>query len=342
MTGLPTILFVDDEPAHLKLCKTLLRREWNVVTAENGAEALAKAAVTRPLIAVVDHRMPGMTGTEMLSRLKTRDSDCVRILLTAYSDRAVMQEAINEAEVYRFFTKPVGAEELRLGLTRAKEYRANRMELRSAREMALLGGLCRLVAHDLNNVITPIMHAPDVLRGGYDDETLDLLGEAVDNLAMLGKELRAISHGRIPTYIREPHDITVVLEKAMTLAKAYGGASVRYKKFGTVPLVSVAPQRCFRLFYNLLVNAMDASPEGGTVDVRVGTQEGFVLIEVEDEGPGIEASALPHIFDTGFSTKGSSGLGLAICKIVAEGHEGKLEVLPRDRGAAFRVRLPVA
>ena len=341
MSTKPTLLVVDDEPAHLKLVSTLLRRDWTVVTAENGAEGLAKAALARPHIAVVDHRMPGMTGTEMLKRLKSSDPDCVRILLTAYSDRKVMQEAINEAEIWRFFTKPIGAEQLRLGLRRAAEFREQKMELRSTREMALLGGLCRLVAHDLNNVITPIMHAPDLLREENDPETLDLLDEAVASLTMLGKELRSISHGRVPRYEREPYDLTRVLGKAVTLAKGRKDASIRVEEFGETPIVPMAPQRCFRMFYNLLVNAMDASPDGGTVDVRVATQNGFVLVDVADEGPGIEPSALPHIFDTGFSTKGSSGLGLAICKIVAEGHDGELEVLPRDTGAAFRVRLPV-
>ena len=337
---------MDDEPSHLELCKTLLRKDWHVVTAESGLEGLAKAALERPVIVVADHRMPGMSGTEMLARLRKRDPDCVRILLTAYRDPETMQEAINVARVHRFFSKPLGPEELRLGLRRALEFRTARLELRANRDLALLGGLCRLIAHDLSNVMTPIMHAPDLLRQhDSGEEAISILDDAIGAMAALSKELRAIANGQLPRYDRQPGDLLKVLNRAISMARNTEQGACREfvieQPDGDLR-VNMAPSRCFRLFHNLLLNAVDATRKGGKVEVRVATQDGFVLIDVADDGPGIEAAAMPHIFDPGFSTKGSSGLGLAICRVVAQGHDGELEVLRRERGAAFRVRLPVA
>ncbi len=343
MPSLPTVLFVDDEPAHLRLCKTLLRKEWRVVTEESGAEGLARAALERPVIVVADHRMPGMTGTQMLERLRTRDPDCVRILLTAYRESDVMQEAINKAHVHRFFHKPLGAEELRLGLRRALEHRQALVELRSTRDLALLAGFCRLIAHDLNNVITPVMHAPTLLRDeDSSEEAIEILEDAVGSLAALTRELKAIAHGQIPRYDRRPEDILPILGKAITLTRNSGRPRefVVHQPAGELP-VSMARSRCFRMFHNLLVNAVDATQDGGRIEVRVATEDGFVLIDVCDDGSGVQEDDSTHIFDQGFSTKGSSGLGLALSRLVAEGHDGSLELLPQDGGAAFRVRLPV-
>ncbi|HET8532897.1 MAG TPA: response regulator, partial [Methylomirabilota bacterium] len=91
-----TILIVDDEPRVLDALEAILAAEFRVLRAGHGEEALACLAA-EPDVAVIvtDHRMPGMTGVELLSRSQERAPDAVRIVLTAYTDVDSLMEAIN-------------------------------------------------------------------------------------------------------------------------------------------------------------------------------------------------------------------------------------------------------
>lgn len=112
------------------------------------------------------------------------------------------------------------------------------------------------------------------------------------------------------------------------------------------PRVQANPGKIKKVFLNLLSNAVEAVGPGGTILVRAATEDaGRVLIEVEDDGPGIPAENLPHLFDPFFTTKqraGHAGLGLSIAYAIIREHGGEIEaVTPRTKGSLFRVRLPV-
>jgi DNA-binding NtrC family response regulator len=117
-----TILIVDDEPRVLDALEAILAAEFRVLRAGHGEEALARLAA-EPEVAVIvtDHRMPGMTGVELLRRSQERTPDAVRIVLTAYTDVDSLMEAINTGRIYHFVPKPWDPNELLVVVRRAAE-----------------------------------------------------------------------------------------------------------------------------------------------------------------------------------------------------------------------------
>ena len=100
------VLFVDDEAIILKSLRLLFRGKCEIYTATSGDEAIAIAERNSVNVVVADQRMPGMTGVELLKKLKEISPSTVRILLTGYSDLQAIQSSVNESEVFRFINKP--------------------------------------------------------------------------------------------------------------------------------------------------------------------------------------------------------------------------------------------
>ncbi|GGZ95958.1 two-component system response regulator [Arenicella chitinivorans] len=101
-----TILCVDDEPRITSALKALFRREYNVLIANSGQEALEILADNHVNVLVSDQRMPGMLGSELLTEVSRAYPQTIRILLTGFMDRQAIVDSINEGEVYRFINKP--------------------------------------------------------------------------------------------------------------------------------------------------------------------------------------------------------------------------------------------
>jgi serine/threonine-protein kinase len=106
------VLCVDDEPAILRSLQWLLQREFDVVTAESGAEALPLLENHDFDVIISDQRMPGMTGSEFLREARRLAPRALRILLTGYSDLQAILRSVNDGEVYRFINKPWNVSEL--------------------------------------------------------------------------------------------------------------------------------------------------------------------------------------------------------------------------------------
>ncbi|WP_319405323.1 ATPase, T2SS/T4P/T4SS family [uncultured Desulfosarcina sp.] len=122
-TGRYRILFVDDEPNVLKAMRRIFRQEnYDLLTAGSGPEALALMEKHQPVHVVVsDHRMPGMTGTDLLKQVKAGHPKTIRIMLTGYADTDAVMGAVNEGAVYKFITKPWNDDDLRLTVSLALE-----------------------------------------------------------------------------------------------------------------------------------------------------------------------------------------------------------------------------
>jgi response regulator RpfG family c-di-GMP phosphodiesterase len=101
------ILCVDDEPQVLQAIKRQLRKRFDITTAEGGEEALRILKEKGPFaVIVVDMRMPGMDGVQLLSRIKDSHPDMVRLMLTGNADQETAVEAVNKGQVFRFLNKP--------------------------------------------------------------------------------------------------------------------------------------------------------------------------------------------------------------------------------------------
>ena len=116
------IMIVDDEPANLRTLLRLFRQEYQVITAESGAEALTLLQQHDVALMISDQRMPQMTGIELMKKAVEVRPQMVKILLTGYTDIGALIESINSGLVYRYLTKPWNNDDLQLTVARALEH----------------------------------------------------------------------------------------------------------------------------------------------------------------------------------------------------------------------------
>jgi len=109
----PRLLFVDDEQRVLNSMRIMFRRQFDLFLASAGSEALDIVRDKDIDVIVADHRMPKMTGVEVLSKVRSLSPRTVRILLTGYADLDAVEGSINDSEVFRFLTKPCAPQQLR-------------------------------------------------------------------------------------------------------------------------------------------------------------------------------------------------------------------------------------
>ncbi len=130
-----TVLVVDDDVILLETLGRALGRTYRVLLAENAADALHLIEAERVDVIVSDHHMPGMTGTELLKQVASRDDGPVRILSTAQPDFAMAIKAVNQGDVFRILIKPVQLAELQVAIHLAVE------KLQVEREHRVLRGM---------------------------------------------------------------------------------------------------------------------------------------------------------------------------------------------------------
>jgi putative nucleotidyltransferase with HDIG domain len=152
------IMIVDDEPANLRLLERLFRRDFQVLTAASGQEALQLLEQHDVALLITDQRMPGMTGIELLKRTSEFRPHMVRIILTGYTDIGALVEAINCGQVYKYVTKPWNNDQLRLTVARAIEhYETTRsrheLELANKRLSARLRQMTRAVVRSVTDAL---------------------------------------------------------------------------------------------------------------------------------------------------------------------------------------------
>jgi PAS domain S-box-containing protein len=249
-------------------------------------------------------------------------------------------------------------------LTEAHEHeetlrRALAREREAALELARLNELrtrfLAAVAHDLTTPITVIQAAADLLGddpGLTDHDLLERVQRNADDLAVLAQQLREFSElDAGPAKINpEPIDLHDLVEDLLTdLASLHGDVRLDNEvRVGmTVPADPVAIRR---VLTNLLTNALSFSPPQGTVCVAANADEDAVIVAVSDEGPGIPADELEHIFDEFWQGRNVDrhsqrglGLGLSIVKQYVEAHGGRIWVETElGAGSTFRFSLPGA
>ncbi|MBD2343935.1 response regulator [Anabaena subtropica] len=161
------ILVVDDEPDNLDLLYRTFRRDFHVLKADSGVNALEVLSVEGEVAVIIsDQRMPEMKGTEFLSKTVPQFPDTVRIILTGFTDIEDLVEAINAGQVYKYITKPWDPGELKAVVQRAAEtydlLKQRTEELRRANaQMSLLTVLVQVTqaSKSLEETLTPIATA---------------------------------------------------------------------------------------------------------------------------------------------------------------------------------------
>ena len=117
-----TLLVVDDHEAVIASVEELFRGRYQVLGARNVAEALAIIRRGQIAVVMVDQRMPGVSGSELLAHVAVLEPDVTRILMTAYADLDAVMQAINQGKIYYYVSKPWESNELEAIIDKAFEY----------------------------------------------------------------------------------------------------------------------------------------------------------------------------------------------------------------------------
>jgi signal transduction histidine kinase len=144
------VLYVDDEPENLRIFELGFKRDFSVITAPSGEQALTVLAQRPVAVVLSDQKMPGLTGVEFLARARDVDPKTIRMLITAYGDAETLGGAINEGSIYRYIAKPWRPDELRLAVRRAIEvYALDRERDQLLRELTTLNRVARTINQEL-------------------------------------------------------------------------------------------------------------------------------------------------------------------------------------------------
>lgn len=185
-TGKAKILFVDDEQRILTTMRMLFRRDYDVILANGGEEALEKLRHDNVDVIVSDQRMPGMTGYELLRTARNIQPNAMRILLTGYADLNAIIGSINEGEIFRFVSKPWSNEDLKATVAKAVE--ASRTEARATGSLIKESEELTTIAEEKPGILL-LDHDPDnrsfmkdMLGGDFNIFEADTIATGLDLL----------------------------------------------------------------------------------------------------------------------------------------------------------------
>jgi len=232
-----------------------------------------------------------------------------------------------------------------------RKLRQTQEQLLQSEKLAAMGRLTSQIAHELNNPLFGIMNTLELLKTEISPQSKRrrILEMALSETVRLTDLLRKmLSFSKPDQEERQPTDINSILDEILLLyEKQMRENSIRVNAYLTKgsDLVLASKNQLRQVFLNLISNARDAMPDGGTLTVKTRVEQGNVQIEISDTGIGIAEENLNKIFDTFFTTKDSVkgvGLGLSVCYGFIQDHGGDIKVKSKlGSGTTFTITLPL-
>ena len=367
-------LVVDDSSSMRKLLTELLCERAHEVTAVASAEEALRAHARRGFqLMLVDWTLPGLSGLELCRRVRSQPGGGdVFILVVTGRNKAEDLTEVLDAGASDYLSKPVDPEilstrlliaerELEEAARRQAERREMESRLAFADRMASVGTLTAGVAHELNNPLMYVLSNLHLTReeldgereAGWAERIRQQLDEAIQGARRMQHIVRDLkTFSRVDAEQHGHANLQSVLESSINMSwNEIRHHALLERDFRRTPPVDANESRLGQVFLNLLINAVQAMPDRPVMDNRISVRsytddEGRAVVEVRDNGVGIEPAQLPRIFEPFFTTKPVSegtGLGLSICRNLVRDMGGDIEVNSvRGKGTTFRVRLPAS
>jgi len=321
-----------------------------------------KYVIVNPVIANAYNKKPEefigkraseMLPGEMVPSVLTHDEEIRRTKKPkTYSENVIIEGKVHHFQIVRF---PLNDWEgniigtCAIGRDITKEIMLQE-QLVHSEKLAALGKLAAGVAHEINNPLTGILAYAEDLH--EDENSCQNVREDIEVIIRQTLRCRDIvkhllDFARQDTPQFENTNINSTVSHSLDLVKKlpqFKNITIRTEMAKDMPDVRSDMKQIEQVLLNLFINAADAMSYKGLMVIKTGYVKSTksIFIEVEDSGPGIPDTVLAKIFEPFFSTKNTSGLGLAVCKGIIERHNGKLSArMGLSGGAIFSITLPV-
>lgn len=376
------VLFIDDEESIVDGIQRLFFKEpYGIIATTDIEQARGTLAAGKIKVVVCDHRMPVMLGVKFLEEVKKAHPDIVRILFTGYADFPMVEEAINQGEIYRFISKPWKTIELVATVRQAivhhdlveenkelfDETKRRREELEITNKKLvdmykLQREFTSTVSHELRTPLASIKTAIDLvckrMAGEITSEQEAVLNRAQKSVEHLQRlisdilDLTKIESGKMQMDFKI-QDMNQIIQEIVYTQHDVAQSRGLYIKTELDPRLSQVPfdkGRIIQVLNNLVSNAVKFTKHGGiTITTQDRSANNHIIVSVTDTGRGIAESDFPKLFQKfqqiespDKNEKGGTGLGLAISKEIVLRHGGKIMVESiPGKGTTFSFILPI-
>jgi signal transduction histidine kinase len=366
------LLLVDDE-THFRspLKKRLQKRGFTVFEAGNGDECQDLMQKESVDVVVLDVKMPGMSGIEVLAWIREHFAKTEVILLTGHACAADGVEGI-KIGAFDYLTKPVEFDHLVQKINQAIEKRRREDEKKQEAEfkarmeqqmvaterLASLGTLSTGIAHEIDNPLAIIRECAEYMRLLLSKTDAAAMPRKKDFENAIAKIETAIDRARRIThqllgFVRQPETVFAETDLKVLISETveFINKEAQNKKIEIVQdfenaggIIWSDPYAIRQVLINLITNALAAVDSGGKITVSARETEALAEISVADTGTGIPKENLEKIFEPFFTTKPpgkGTGLGLYVTSGIVERLGGKIDVSSRvGKGTVFQVTLP--
>ena len=355
------ILIIDDEQYICDSCRQVYTKDgYQVDTANDGIKGLQKIKEFKPDMVVVDLKMPGMGGMEVLERINTIDPTIVSIVITGYATIESAVEAMKR-HAFDFLPKPFTPNELRIVTQRALERRKLILETNRLREEKdrMKENFISMVSHQLRTPLVAVQQYFEVILAGMagtvSEEQKRMLERSkirIDELIELIKEwldFARIDANKLVSELKPTNLIPVLFKSqdSMQVIAKQKDITLKMEVPENLPLIMGNAGFLEQVFLNLLENGIKYNKQSGSVTIKAVTENEFVRVDFSDTGIGISEQELSFIFEQFYQVKRTNktdgtGLGLAIVKRIIEAHSGTINVTSEPgKGTVFSILLPI-
>ncbi|HEY4258505.1 MAG TPA: ATP-binding protein [Schlesneria sp.] len=234
-------------------------------------------------------------------------------------------------------------------LERTRQLQESQAMIVQQEKQAAFGLLAAGIAHEVGNPLAAISSLVQLLnRRNIEPETREKLQLVDDQLRRIQRTLRELVDFSSPVvYERSRCDIHAVLDAALNIAKYYKrkkGKRIVTDYVDNLPPLMIVRDQLVQVFLNLILNAMDATEEGGCIEIHTSIEATELRIDIRDDGHGITPEHRERVFAPYFTTKETgTGLGLFVCRNIVEQNGGRIELTASSLpGATFTVWLNLA